>query len=202
MELYHTPGTCSDGILILLEELGLPYDSKIVDFEKNDQKSPEFLALNAKGKVPVLRLEDGTVLTQWVAIAAYLASQRPGSSFLPNEPLKIARVLEAIDYVTSSVHMQGFSRIARPGNFVEHENDFEAAQARGRKLAMEGLVIMSGYLATEPFVAGDYGIADMALFYVERWAAAGLGEDLPGGCAQHYATMMARPAVQRALEGR
>jgi glutathione S-transferase len=202
MEIYHTPGTCSDGIIILLEELETPYLLKIVDFSKEEQKTREFLDLNPKGKVPVLRLEDGAVLTQWIAIATYLAKLYPDAGFLSNEPLAMARALETIDFVTATIHMQGFSRIARPENFVEHEKDFEASRARGRKLAMEYLSIMEGHLAGNSFVAGDYGIADMALFYVEHWAAAGLGETLSKGCLRHYSTMMARPAVQRALQKR
>ena len=200
MQLLQMPGTCTDGILVLLEEVGLPYTTRLIDFAKGAQQSPEFLAINPKGKVPVLVLDDGTVLTQWLAIATYLASLRPELELLPTSGLAMAQTLEVVDYITATAHMLGFSRIVRPEKFAEREEDFERASQRGHRLAKESLDVLDRSLDGRRFAAGEaFSIADAALFFIEHWSAALLGYELPSNCGAHYALMLERPSVQRLL---
>ena len=84
--LCYAKKTCSVGIHVLMEEIGAPYDLKIVDFSKGEQKTPEYKALNPKGKVAALVREDGSVLTEYAAIALWLAMTNPDKKLVPTDP--------------------------------------------------------------------------------------------------------------------
>ena len=73
MKLYYMPGACSIGIHVLLEEICKPYDLQKIDGAKQEQYGPEFVKLNPKSKVPTLQRDDGSVLTEFPAIATWLA---------------------------------------------------------------------------------------------------------------------------------
>ena len=73
MKLYYMPGACSIGIHVLLEEIGKPYEAQLVNLREGGQFKPEFTAVNPKSKVPTLVRDDGSVLTEYPAIAWWLA---------------------------------------------------------------------------------------------------------------------------------
>ena len=199
MDLYYSPGACSLGIHVLMEEIGQPYDLHKVSLKDGEQYKPEFLAINPKAKVPTLVRDDGTVLTEFPAIATWLALTNGDKQLLPGDPEAMARTLEALDYLVSTVHMQGFSRIFRPSNFAPNEADHEAVKAKGREIFDKGLSVMNKALEGRDYVVGSFSIADAALFYVEFWGADRLGMTLPPNCAAHYARMKERPTVQKVL---
>ncbi len=200
MKLMYSPGACSIGIHVLLEEIGKPYDLQQIDLRGGGQFKPEFTSVNPKSKVPTLLRDDGSVLTEFPAIAFWLARTNPDSKLLPEDADSQARALEAMDYVVATLHMQGFTRIFRPGNFSPNAADEETVKARGREIFERGLGVLDKALAGKDYVAGQFSIADAALFYVEFWASARLKMDLPSNLAAHYKRMLARPAVQRTLQ--
>jgi glutathione S-transferase len=201
MKLYYMPGACSIGIHVLLEEIGKPYDLQKIDGAKQEQYGPDFVKLNPKSKVPTLQKDDGSVLTEFPAIATWLARKNPEKGLLPSDPDAEARVLEALDYVVSTMHMQGFSRMFRPGNFTYTEADHDKVKARGKEIMEKGLALMDKALEGKDYVAGNaVSIADAALFYVVFWAAARMKMPLPKNVAAFYERMKARPAVKRPLE--
>ena len=200
MKLYYMPGACSIGIHVLLEEIGKPYDLHKVDGAKQEQYGPDFVKLNPKSKVPTLQRDDGSVLTEFPAIALWLARKNPEKGLIPADADDEARAIEALDYVVSAMHMQGFSRMFRPGNFAYTEADHDKVKARGKEIFEKGLALMDKALEGKEYVAGKFSIADAALFYVEFWAAARMNMTLPKNCAAHYARMKARPAVKRTME--
>lgn len=200
MKLMYAPGACSLGIHLLLEEIGKPYQTQQVDLRGGGQFKPEFTSVNPKSKVPTLVRDDGSVLTEFPAIAFWLARTNPQSKLLPDDPESQARALEAMDYVVATVHMQGFTRIFRPGNFAPSAADEDTVKARGREIFERGLGVLNNALAGKDYVAGQFSIADAALFYVEFWGASRLKLDLPSNLAGHYKRMLARPAVQRMLQ--
>jgi glutathione S-transferase len=200
MKLLYAPGACSLGIHLLLEEIGKPYEAERVNLQAGAQYQAPFTLVNPKSKVPTLVRDDNSVLTEFPAIAYWLARTNPGAKLLPDDPDAQARALEAMDYVVATMHMQGFTRIFRPGNFTPNAADEDAVKARGREIFEKGLGIMDKALVGKDYVVGPFSIADAALFYVEFWGAARLKMDLPGNCAAHYKRMLARPAVQRMLE--
>jgi glutathione S-transferase len=199
MKLYHGKGTCSLGILVILEELGLHYELVTLDMANREQASPAYLARSPKGKVPLLELPGGDHLSEWPAIAAYLARTTQGPDLLPSGALGHARTLEAVDYIVATTHMQGFTRMVRPGLFTPNAADFDQVKARGREIVDQGLALMGRRLAGQDYLLGELTIADAALFYVERWMAALMGATLPLPVHAHYERMLRREPVKRAL---
>ena len=196
--LYFAPGACSIGIHILLEEIGAPFEKHRVDLAKGEQYQPDFVSVNAKSKVPTLVRDDGSVLTEFPAIALWLAWTHPDKKLFPDSVEGKTRVMEAMDYAVATIHMQGFARQFRPTNFGPSESDQDAVKARGKEIAAKGFALMDKKLAGHEYVAGDFSIADTALFYVELWAMR-MQNPLPENCKAHFARMLARPSVQRVI---
>jgi glutathione S-transferase len=200
MKLYYMPGACSIGIHVLLEEIGKPYDAHKVDGAKQEQYGPDFVKLNPKSKVPTLQKDDGSVLTEFPAIATWLARKNPEKNLLPTDADSEARALEAMDYAVSTMHMQGFSRMFRPGNYAPTESDHDKVKARGKEILEKGLALMDKALEGKEYVAGNFSVADTALFYVTFWAGRRMNLPLPKNVAAHYERMKARPSVKRTVE--
>jgi glutathione S-transferase len=199
MKLFYSPGACSIGIHVLMEEIGRPYEAVLTSTREGAQFKPDFVALNPKSKVPTLQRDDGSVLTEYPAIAVWLAAAFPEAGLMPKTPEGVARAIEAMDYCVATLHMQAFSRIFRPANFAPSEADHPAVKAKGEEIFAKGLSILDKNLAGKDWVAGDYSFGDSALFYVSFWWKGRLGKELPGNVAAHYARMTSRPAVQRTL---
>lgn len=200
MKLYYAPGACSLGIHVLLEEIGKPYEAELLNIREGAQFNPEFTSVNPKSKVPTLVRDDGSVLTEYPAVAFWLAATNPNALLMPEGPEYQARALELTDYCVSTMHMQGFSRIFRPANFAPSEGDHDAVKVKGEEIFAKGLHLMNQVLADKEYLLGHYSFADSALFYLSYWWNGRLKKDLPGNVAAHYARMNARPAVQRVLK--
>jgi glutathione S-transferase len=199
MKLYYAPGACSIGIHVLLEEIGKPYEGIAVNLREGAQFKPEFMAINPKSKVPTLARDDGSVLTEYPAIAYWLARTNPFANLLPDDLDKQARALELLDYCVATIHMQGFSRIFRASNYTPNPADEDAVKARGKEIADKGFNVLNDALAGKEYAVGPFSIADSAMFYVEFWSKR-VGVTLPANCAAHLERMLARPAVQRTLQ--
>ena len=198
MKFYFTPGSCSTGIHILLEELDLVFEAHIVNLLSGTQHTPEYLAINPKATIPTLVLNDGTALTEFQAIAYWLARSFPKPKLLPGDPEGDARVIELMDYVVGTLHGQGFTRIFTTDKFSPNEADYEAVKAQGMDIVKRGFSIVNDSLSPQGYVMGAFSIADAALFYVEFWADK-IGIALPEHCLNHYQLMLTRPAVRRVL---
>ncbi|HEX3994299.1 MAG TPA: glutathione S-transferase C-terminal domain-containing protein, partial [Acetobacteraceae bacterium] len=154
---------------------------------------------NPKSKVPTLVDDEGTVRTEFPAIAYWLARTNPFANLLPDNIDLQARALELMDYCVATIHMQGFSRIFRAANFAPSDSDEPAVKARGTEIAEKGFAELNAALAGKDYAVGPFSIADAALFYVEFWAKR-VGIALPANCAAHLDRMLARPSVQRTLK--
>lgn len=176
LTFFHSPGSCSNGIFLLLEELGVPYQIAIIDVKSGQQFDPAYLAKNPKGKVPAILREDGEVMTEFPAIAYWLANQYGGPDFWPADLDQQRRTLEALDYIVATIHMRGFTLIKATKKFQLNEQGTLDLRAYGRAEAEKTLSTMADRLGDRPYLAGDFGIADAALFYVLRWAEQ---EDIP-----------------------
>jgi glutathione S-transferase len=201
MKLYYSPGACSIGIHVLLEEIGKPYELQKLNLQEQEQYKPDFTKINPKSKVPTLVRDDGSVLTEFPAIATWLARKNPEKGLIPADPETEARVLEALDYIVATLHMQGFGRMFRPANYAPNEADHDTVKARGKEIFEKGLKLIDKALEGKQFLGGDkLSIADAALFYVSFWGSGRMKLTLPPNVAAHYARMKQRPAVQRVLE--
>jgi glutathione S-transferase len=199
MKLYYAPGVCSIGIHVLLEEIGKPYELEAINLREGAQYKPEYTKVNPKSKVPALLRDDGSLQTEYPAIAYWLARSNPFSNLLPDNIDLQARALEIMDYCVATVHMQGFTRIFRPGNFSPDAAQEEAVKARGKEIVAKGFETLNAALAGKEYAVGPFSIADSALFYVEFWAGR-VGIPLPPNCAAHFDRMKNRPAVQRTMQ--
>ncbi len=198
MKFYFTPGSCSTGIHILLEELELVFEAHLVNLLGGAQHTPEYLAINPKATIPTLVRNDNSALTEFQAIAYWLARSYPKAKLLPGDPDGDAKVLEVMDYVVGTIHGQGFTRIFTTDKFTPNEADYAVVKAQGREIVQRSFAIMDAMLATDAYALGAFSIADAALFYVEFWADK-IGLTLPDHCLKHYRLMLTRPVVQRVL---
>ena len=202
--LCYARKTCSIGIHVLMEEIGAPYDLRVVDFSKKEQKTPEYLALNPKGKVAALVRDDGSVVTEYAAIAMYLALTHPEKNLMPTDTEGMIRTLEAMDYIVGTVHMLSWRMFRRPDVYSDIPEAIEQLKERGKEAMMATLGVVDAQIAGRTWVMGEtYSIADTALYYNEYWAADVAGWELPPNVAAHFERMKERPAVQanRRLEG-
>jgi glutathione S-transferase len=167
---------------------------------QGEQYQPAFTAVNPKSKVPTLVRDDGSILTEFPAIAYWLARSHPEAKLWPEDLETQTRALEVVDYVVATIHMQGFARMFRPGNFTPVEAEQGKVKARGREIFEKGLGLIDKALSGKEYVTGAYSVADSALFYVEFWGGERLNVELPKNCAAHFARMKAGPAVAAVLK--
>jgi glutathione S-transferase len=201
MKLYYAPGACSIGIHVLLEEIGKPYQAEAVNFRDGAQYKPPFTGINAKSKVPTLERDDGSILTEFPVIAYWLALQNPQRNLIPKDPETMIRAAEVMEYAVGTIHSQGFTRLFRTERFAPSAADHDKVKAQGREQIDKGFAVVDKALAGKNYLGGnELSIADGALFYVEYWGTKRVGMQLPKNCAAHFERMMARPAVQRALQ--
>ncbi len=200
MKLYYSPGACSFGIHIILEEIGKPYELGLVALKDGAQHKPEYLAINPKSKVPALDRGDGKVLTEWPVIAAWLAKANPEAKLIPSDLEGETRCQEFMDYICGTVHPQGFTRQFRAANFTPREEDQPKVVEQGKALAAKYFeTIEKGWQGGTWVMPQGYTVADAALFFVAYWAVRRSGMALPPRIEAHQRAMLARPAVQRAL---
>jgi glutathione S-transferase len=204
MKLYWGPHTCAIGIHVLLEEVGAAYETEKIDVAGGATHEPSFLAINPKGKVPTLVRDDGSVLTEFGAIATWLARRHPERDLLPTDPEAEARTTEILEYVEGTVHGQGFGRLFQPKRFEPADTlhgtlglGRSKVEAQGRELVETAFQIIDRQLMGRRFAVGEqFTIADAALFYVERWAPQQKIE-LPGNVLVHFNEMLRRPSVAK-----
>jgi glutathione S-transferase len=196
MELYFSPGACSLASHITAREAGIAVDLKRADTKtKKLTDGSDYYAVNSKGAVPALRLDNGQVLTEGVVIMQYLADQKPGSPLAPAAgTLERYRLQEWLNYITSEVH-KSYSPL---WNASADPKVKEYAQANLDKK----LDWVNGQLAGKKYLTGDsFTIADAYLYTVINWSFF-LGSNLDKWPAlkEFHARVAARPAVQAALE--
>ena len=196
MKLFLKPGSCSLASHIVLEEIGRPYDTETVDLAKKLTASgADFWAINPKGYVPALLLDDGDLLTEGPAILQYLADLAPELQLAPANGSKARYQLQSwLTFIGTEVH-KNFSPFFNP-----------AATPEMKDLARANLQRRLGYvndqLAGRDFLMGDtFSVADAYLFTVVGWAKF-VHLDLSAWphLIAFQGRVAARPATQRALK--
>ena len=201
MKSYFSPAACSLGIHLLLEEMGVDYEGVTINVRDGDQFKADYVAINPKSKVPAIIRDDGTLLTEFGVIARWLAHAHGPDTMNPRDFEEDLRITETLDYIVSTVHMQGFTRLLRPQKFTPHEADLDWVRNYGTEIVMKAMAHLSDQLADQDFIMGDrMTIADAALFYTLFWGVVRLKLDLPGNLVAYYHRMAERPAAQRAFE--
>ena len=198
LKFYMTPGSCSTGIHILLQELDLLFEVYPVNLMAGDNSSETFRALNPKATIPVLVNDDGRSISEFQAIAWWLARSFPKAALLPDSIDDEVRALEMMDYVVGTLHGQGFTRIFTTDKYALRSEDHGAVKQQGRSIVDECFSVINGLLDDRDYVCTKFSIADAALFYPEFWAVHSKIA-LPPNCAKHFSNMMQRPAVRQVL---
>ncbi len=200
MKLFYAPGACSIGIHVLLEEIGAPFDTQRINIREGEQFGDSYVAINPKSKVPSLLRDDGSLLTEFPAIAFWLAQTNPEKRLLGNSLEDQTRALEMVDFAVSTIHMQGFSRIFRAAKFTPRAEDEAWVQEKGKEIAQNAFKVIDKLLTGKTFALGDrFTIADAALFYVLFWACDRVKLEMPENCVAYYARLKARPSVVAVL---
>lgn len=188
-------------IPILLEELGAPYDLRLINVKQGQQSTPEFLALNPNGRIPVIVDTDGPggrsiTLTESGAILIYLAEKFGG--FIPADPVARLKCLEWLFFQVAGLGPM----FGQAGYFLKsapEKVDFAIARYRGE--AARHVRVLDGRLAQVEWLAGDdVSIADIAHFgWIWRRAFAEISLDDAPNVARWFAAMEGRKGVQRGI---
>ena len=196
MKLYYGPGTCALASHIVLEELGVTYETVKVSTKTHlTEDGADYYAINPKGYVPALDI-NGELLTEGPAIMQYVADQNPEKNLLPPPgSLARARVQEDLTFIGTEIH-KSYSPLFNPATSEETKAQF-------REKIGKRYDLIEGRLADgRPYLGGErFSPADAYLFVITRWAPA-QGVDLhrwPNLMA-FQERMLDRPAVQRAMQ--
>lgn len=198
--LYYAPHTCALATHIALEEAGAKHALRRIDFAREEQRSPDYLALNPKGRVPALVTPQG-VLTETPALLAYVAQCHPEARLAPlDDPFAFARIQEFNLYLCSTVHVAHAHRM-RGHRWADDQAAIEAMRRKVPISVHDAFAVIERGWGTGPWVMGEaYTICDAYLFTLAQWLE-GDGVDparLPRIDA-HRRRMAERPAVRRAL---
>jgi glutathione S-transferase len=200
LKLYYAPRTCALASHIALEDAGADYETVRVDFAAAEQRKPEYLSINPKGRVPSLVTERG-ILTETPAILIFVAQSFPHAALAPlDDPFALARVQAFNSYLCSTVHVAHAHRVRG----YRWADDAEAIAAMQRKVPQsvgECFSLIERELLQGPWVMGStYTVCDPYLFTLAQWLA-GDGVDrtkLPK-VDDHARRMLERPSVRKVL---
>lgn len=194
MKLYFSPGACSLAPHIIARELGIDIELDRVK-DKKTSSGEDFWAINPKGYVPALKLDDGQLLTEGPVIGQYLAESKAGSTLLPPAgTMERLRLQELLGYINSEIH-KSYTPLFYPNTPEETRED-------RRAYLKKRYALLDAQLARGPFLTGDaFTIADAYLFVVTNWAKL-VNVDLSEhkNLAAFQQRVAERPAVQAAMK--
>lgn len=199
IKLYYAPGACSLASHIALEEVGVPYDTQKMNLAEGDQKKPEYLRLNPRGRVPTLVLDD-QVLTENVGIMTYFGGGYPQAGIWPKKTWDQAKLMSTLSWLSNTVH-PAYAHINRPERYVDGDEAREAVKTKGRANFQGYLEEIDKLLEGHKWaVAHQYTVADASLLVFYRW---GNRAKMPVQSLKNYTALvqrvMARPAVQKVM---
>lgn len=197
MKLYYCPGTCATGTHIVLEWIGEPYVTHRVAIQP--PKSPELVAANPSGAVPVLDV-DGWVLTQNAAILNYLADAYPKAKLGGDgTPRSRAEVNRWVGLINSDMHPH-FGTLFTAASWLDDTDAVRKVTQHAKTIIRKNFEILSKQMVGRSWIAGTRSIADPYLFVVLRWAKA-MKLDLSGLAEldAFYQRITADAAVKKVL---
>jgi glutathione S-transferase len=199
MKLYYSPGACSLASHIALEEVGLPYETVRINTADGDQRKPEYLAINPRGKVPALMV-DGRVLTENVGILTLLAGGNPKAGIWPKQTLDQAKAVSTMAWLSNTVHPT-YAHLVRAARYADDAAAQEAIKAKARVSYEDLLKEIDGLLEGHKWaIANQYSVVDGYLLVFYRW---GNRQKMPVSSLRNYSALiqrvMSRPAVKKVM---
>ncbi len=200
LKLYYAPNTCALATHIALEEAGADYATVRLNFAANEQRAPEYLAINPKARVPALETDRG-VLTETPAMLAYVAQSYPGAGLAPlDDPYAFAEIQAFNSYLCSTVHVAHAHRMRG-----YRWTDDEAAIAAMREFVPRSVGVcfdlIEARMLKGPWVMGEtYTICDPYLFTIAQWLEAdGVDPGRIPAVMDHRRRVSERAAVRKAV---
>ena len=200
MKLFYAVHTCALASHIALEESGADYTTVRIDFSCNDQRKPDYLTINPKGRVPALVTQQG-VLTETPAILAYVAQSFPDARLAPlDDPFTFAKVQAFNSYLCSTVHVAHAHRV-RGYRWADDQAAIAEMRRKVPQSVGECFSLIEREMLVGPWVMGDtYTICDSYLFTLAQWLEAD-SVDIARfpKLADHRQRMSERPGVKKAI---
>ncbi len=197
--LYYAPGACSLASHIALEESGLAYDTVRINTGAGEQRSPAYLKLNPRGRVPTL-VVDGQVLVENLAIQAWVAGGHPKARQWPESTWEQAQALSFMAWLADTVH-PAYAHYFRAERYLPEGAPVDAVKAKGRDTFWACLQEIDGLLAGKPWAIGKrYSVVDGYLLVFYRWANRNA---MPVRELANYTALvervLSRPAVKKVM---
>jgi glutathione S-transferase len=198
MKLYYSNGSCSLASHIVLEEAGAKFEAQRINLKEGEQKRPEYLKINPKGKVPALVLDDGQTLTENPAIMSWIADTHPEAKLLaPVGDLARARAQEWLAWCASSIHASAFGPLFKAAR-IKDAAEKQAAIEAARPALVEQMEIFDRALEGKDFVLQQFSIADAYTLVFVSWMRL-FGAQPGANIKRSVKALLARPGVQRAV---
>lgn len=199
IKLYYAPGACSLASHIALEEVGIAYSTQKLVLANGDQRRPEYLKINPRGRVPAL-VVDGRVLTENVGIMAFVAGGYGQGKIWPKDTWLQSKCLSTMAWLSNTVH-PAFTHYFRPERFVDGDPAREAVKAKGLSNFHDCLTEIDRLLEGHRWSIGDrYSVVDGYLVVFYRW---GNRSKLPMESLRNYTRLVnevtARAAVKKVM---
>lgn len=201
LTLYFAAGSSSLPAMVGLEEAGAAYEAVRLVLAEGEQRTPEYLAVYPRGRVPLL-VVDGERIGENVAILTVIARRFPLARLLPfHDPVQLGRAYELLAWFASGVHV-AFAQVGRPERYTRDQAAWPALKAGGRENMLSAYDEIEARLADgRPWLLGEtFSLADPYALVFHRWAAR-LDIDMSAypAYSAHAARLSQRPSVQRAL---
>ena len=200
LTLYYARNTCALATHIALEDAGADYSAKRVDFATGEQRSPEYLAINSKGRVPALVTPQG-VLTETPALLAYIAQTHPRAALAPfDDAFAFARCHAFASYLASTVHV-AHAHLPRASRWADEPASLEDMKRKTPANMRDCFRLIERDLFRGPWAMGElYSVIDPYLYTVTSWLGAhGIEVAEFPVIADHFRRMGERDSVQRTL---
>ena len=200
LKLYYAPNTCALATHIALEEAGADYTTVRLNFAANEQRGPEYLAINPKARVPALETDRG-VLTETPAMLAFVAQSFPQAVLAPlGDPYAFAQAQAFNSYLCSTVHVAHAHRM-RGYRWADDEAAIAAMQRAVPRSVGACFELIEQTMLKGPWVLGDtYSICDPYLFTIAQWLETdGVDPSTIPAVMDHRRRVSERAAVRRAV---
>lgn len=198
IELYYAPVACPLVPYVTLTEAGADFDVHIINLRKQAQKSPEYMRINPKHKVPLLII-DGKPLSENIAIQLWIARNFPNAHLVPTDPWLELQATSMLSWFASGIHPH-LSRANTPRKFCDTDGSEGSVMRLAHDALIEQFGIAETMLTGKEFFFDHFTTADAYFFWCFRRAQM-LEVDVAKftACTNHFETMKLRPSVQKVL---
>lgn len=198
IKLYYAPITCALAPYITLTEADAPFEVMPINMRKGQNKSPEYLKLNPKHKVPLL-VVDGRPLSENVAIQIWIARTFPGAKLLPADPWEELKAVSMLSWCSSGIHPY-LSRINGPQKVCDQPGSEDSVCRLAAEFIYEAFGMAEELLAGREYFFDHFTAPDAHFFWCYRRATQfELDLDPFANCAAHFERMQTRASVQQLL---